>query len=280
MKVKKAPSAPSLISGPSNFCTNTPNTATYSVPPVQNSHGYTWSVSGGMIITSGQGTNIITVTIPAGFTSGKVKVHGANCKGNGVTKLKDVKGGTLGNASTPSGPSTVCKNSTKNYSTSASGNNITYTWTANNGAVVNSGQGNSTAGIKFNGATSPSVTITVTASNSYCGSSATASKTVTVNLSCRESDETIENVSSLQSVEVYPNPTAGRTTILFSSEVSEKYTLTILNMIGKVISSEIIDAVEGQNIKEFDLTGLTKGIYMISLQSDNGSSKVVRLILE
>jgi hypothetical protein len=233
-----------------------------------------------MIITSGQGTNVITVTIPANFQHGEVKVKASNCKGTGGERKKDIKGGTLGNAVVPNGPSTVCRNSTKNYSTSAPGTGpITFTWTANNGAIVQNGQGTPNAGIRFNGATSTTVTITVTASNSYCGSSATASKTVTVNLTCREAI-TESSPVTVESFNAYPNPTSGKATITFNSSTSEKYSIRVVDMIGRTIITDISNAIEGYNMKEIDLQKASKGIYLVSIQSESGEVHTLRLIVE
>jgi hypothetical protein len=278
-KVSKSSATPSVINGPSNICTNSASVVTYSISPVINSTSYSWNVSGGMTILSGQGSTSINVQIPAGFTNGKVKVKAINCKGSSGERKKDVKGSTLGNATTIIGPASVCKSNTKSYSTSAAGNDITYTWTANNGAVISSGQGNSTANVKFTGATSASVTITVTASNVYCGSSATTSKVVAVNMGCRESEAEINPVITARSLSIYPNPSSGRAILSFTSAENAKCILKVTDLTGRELISETLNVIEGHNEKTIDLENSSKGIYLVTIVSDNGKTETLRLII-
>ena len=66
---------PISISGPVIVCG--PTIVTYTTSAL-NALGYNWTLTGGATIISGQGTNTITVSIPAGFTQGSVQVYAFN----------------------------------------------------------------------------------------------------------------------------------------------------------------------------------------------------------
>ncbi|HNS11382.1 MAG TPA: T9SS type A sorting domain-containing protein, partial [Bacteroidia bacterium] len=100
------PSNPGFIIGPAYPCG--PAVYTYSIPPVYNALSYVWSVSGsGVAILSGQGSNVVTVSVPAGFGQGRISVYASNCVGNSARRDFTLTGlASHGNALV--GPSFVC----------------------------------------------------------------------------------------------------------------------------------------------------------------------------
>ncbi|MFZ0280033.1 MAG: T9SS type A sorting domain-containing protein [Bacteroidales bacterium] len=74
--------APSLISGPVTIDEGTTNVV-YSISPIQNILGYSWSVPSGAIITGGSGSNSITVDYPSDAKSGNIVVSGVDLCGQG-----------------------------------------------------------------------------------------------------------------------------------------------------------------------------------------------------
>ena len=74
--------APGLISGPVTIDEGTTNVV-YSISPMQNILGYSWSVPSGAIITGGTGSNSITVDYPASAVSGSIAVSGVDLCGQG-----------------------------------------------------------------------------------------------------------------------------------------------------------------------------------------------------
>jgi len=44
--------------------------------------------------------------------------------------------------------------------------------------------------------------------------------------------------------------------------------------------TEIVNAFEGYNTREIDMTGLAKGVYVISLSSDDKETDSIRLIVK
>lgn len=120
------------ISGPAIVCG--PTTVTYTTSAL-NALGYFWTLTGGATIVSGQGTNTITVTIPAGFGQGSVQVYAFNCFGNSAVKGMLITGiPTHGYAVT--GPSYVCANSSGTYSMPVVTGATSYVWTVSGDATL------------------------------------------------------------------------------------------------------------------------------------------------
>ena len=80
--------SPSTISGPANVCGMT--SASYSCNTVVNATSYNWAVPNGWTIATGQGTTMITATLPANVNnitfSGAVKVAATSTCGNSAAK--------------------------------------------------------------------------------------------------------------------------------------------------------------------------------------------------
>ena len=275
------------------------STGAYEIAGATGVNVWVWSAPAGAIIYDRRGNsgNPLTVTgtdpvegewevdikFPAGFVSGTVSVYGQNACGNGPTLSMSVQS----KPSTPgsiSGNSSVCKysNYIKCYSIASVSGATSYTWTASNGATIYSGQGSTYVCVKFRYATSSSVVITVRANNS-CGSSATVSKTVTVSSSRRTAADGTEievSEGALSSLNAYPNPTTGIAKVSFTSDRDAKYSLKVVDVIGRVLISENISAVEGYNEKEINLENVAKGIYLVSVQTEGGEAQTLRLIVE
>jgi len=131
-----APGAAGVISGPVNLCGNSPGNV-YTVAPISNATGYTWSVPSGAVITAGANTNSITVTI--GNTPGIVSVYGTNTCGNGAASNLAV---TVNAAPVPviTGYTTLCVNiGPVDYLTEPGMAN--YVWTVSPGNTITGGQG-------------------------------------------------------------------------------------------------------------------------------------------
>jgi trimeric autotransporter adhesin len=77
--VRGTPATPTALSVVNNVCALT--TADYSINPVVGATSYTWTVTSGMTIVSGQGTTAITVSFIPAFTSGEIRVTANNTCG-------------------------------------------------------------------------------------------------------------------------------------------------------------------------------------------------------
>jgi hypothetical protein len=128
--------APSSITGTLNgVCGG--STQTYSCPvSTSGATTYTWTVPAGSVINSGQGTNSISVTLPAVFSSGTISVVAGNACGNSALRSITVR-------SVPATPGTItgqttnlCGGGTFTYSITAVAGATGYTWTPAAGCSI------------------------------------------------------------------------------------------------------------------------------------------------
>lgn len=138
------PPAPGQIFGTTDICVNQMNVS-YNIEPVANASGYTWTVPTGWVITSGQGTDSITVT--TGMLPGNISVVATNGCGSGTattlaltptTTPPIVPGPITGNLVPCTGQSNVVY--TIQNVTGAS----SYLWTVPAGWAITAGQGTNT----------------------------------------------------------------------------------------------------------------------------------------
>jgi hypothetical protein len=154
-----SPVSGGTISGPSNVAENSTN-ITYSVPNNSGS-AYNWTVPAGAVITSGQGTNSITVDF--GTSSGTVIVDETNAYGSGSSG-KAISVGAVPASSPVTGQDTVSYGqSGVTYSVPANPA-VSFAWVVPSGAAIVSGQGTNSIVVNFG---SSGGNVTVTRSNAY-----------------------------------------------------------------------------------------------------------------
>ncbi len=249
-------------------------TYTYSIPSVSGATGgYTWTLPSGA--TGSSSTNSITITFSGSFTTGSLCVHANNSCGAGPDRCVTVSGN-------PGTPATLTGNATPCIAF-----DDVYTWSAVPGAtqyllVVPAGytviSGNPTisnfAIINIGGAAG---SIGVKAQNA-CGVSGTRTLAITP-VSCRLAGNQPEVVKAL-ATQVFPNPTTGLLNVQFNSELNDQaYVINVLDLSGRVVLSTEGKANAGSNLQVLDLTNLAKGMYMISLQTNEGN-QLVRVSVE
>jgi len=89
LAVKSTPAIPAVISGPVTSCVN--SNQTYSTTTVQGATSYTWSVPGGAVINSGQGSKIIDITYgPTASVNGIITVRSSNSCGTSNVRVLSV----------------------------------------------------------------------------------------------------------------------------------------------------------------------------------------------
>jgi GH18 family chitinase/PKD repeat protein len=176
--VNPVPSDPGAITGTASLCEGLSG-ITYSITTISGATGYNWTVPSGATVTSGNGTNSITVDF-SGASSGNFNVSPSNACGNSANSssfavtVLTVPSGTASII----GSSNICSGETNvAYTASPVTGATTYTWTVPNGATINSGQGTEDVSVSFG---STAGILTVTPSNS-CGNATTASLTVSSN---------------------------------------------------------------------------------------------------
>ena len=164
------------ISGPASVCESTTgNVYTTQVGMT----GYAWTISAGGTITSGSGTNTISVSWNSAG-SHTVSVNYANANGCTATG-PSVYNVTVSPRPVPviNGPASACEGSTGNiYSTQAGMTG--YSWTISPGGTIISGTGTSSITVTWNTAGSQSVTVNYT-NGSGCQAASPATYPVFVN---------------------------------------------------------------------------------------------------
>ena len=68
---------------------------------------------------------------------------------------------------------------------------------------------------------------------------------------------------------IYPNPTRGLFNVEFATVASVDVEITIVNMVGQVISTDVV-TVNGVYQNQFDLSEASAGVYFISFKTDEG----------
>ncbi len=404
-RLTEKPSKPGPITGPVSLCPLTDGT--YAISPVAGATSYIWSTTGGLVIVSGQGSTLIVVSAPAGFTSGTVRVKSKNCIGTSKNRVLNVYGaptvpvwykadkfdnevigicggstheyeiardpgatchvwnapqgsliddrhGNTGNPLTVIGntvdvlvtfperfkdgfvtvstcnacgtssaaelfvssvpstpvwktppPVSACPGSCYVFNIDNVQDAKSWTYTAPIGAIIRStgasGSGNpltttvSLATICFpTGFISGEVKVVanndcgqsdpIVYSLSSCRNTLTSPVVINVNpnskLANNGSNESIYVSESLTSLSAYPNPTNGSTMVSFYANQNAKYSFKVVDIIGKEIINENIPAVEGYNVKEINLENISKGLYLISIQTEGSRIQTLRLVVE
>lgn len=88
---------------------------------------------------------------------------------------------------------------------------------------------------------------------------------------------TTDQTSSIRAMNVYPNPVNNELNITFSAVKNEKYSLQIIDVVGKVINTYTIQANEGMNEVLIQTANLERGTYFVKVE-DNVSSKTLKFV--
>lgn len=164
--------------GSAIVCKSTSNNL-YSVSAVSGATTYTWSSPAGATISSGQGTNAISISYSSTAVSGNICVYASNSCGNSATICKSITVVTVVPAKPVSiaGNTIQCPGSTGAvFSCPIVNNASSYNWTVPSTASIVSGQGTNSITVNFL-STFTSGSVSVAAVNCK-GSSAFRSLTV------------------------------------------------------------------------------------------------------
>ncbi|MDZ4759075.1 MAG: T9SS type A sorting domain-containing protein [Bacteroidota bacterium] len=80
----------------------------------------------------------------------------------------------------------------------------------------------------------------------------------------------ISDLSGIQSLGIFPNPANNTITLEFASTTKQTVQLYIIDINGKVVMTQNINAANAKNNINIDLTNFAKGIYLVKLQTNNG----------
>jgi hypothetical protein len=252
---------------------------------------YSWEVSAGGTITSGTGTNSITVTWNS---TGKQTVSVNYSNANGCTAVAPTVYNVMVNplpVPVITGQVSVIVNTTYQYSTESGMTN--YLWTVSSGGTITSGGGmaDSWANILWSGLGSQ--TVSVNYNNAYgCSASIPTTLNVTVNPPPMSpgSDPTANNRTDntdnlnetltraqLSEFSVYPVPNDGNFTISMTSLKKENYSISIYNYLGVEVYNLKNLTIDGVYKQKVDISSTTEGVYMVIIR--NQDNQVSRRII-
>jgi len=72
------------------------------------------------------------------------------------------------------------------------------------------------------------------------------------------------------SLSIYPNPTRGLFNVEFATEQAKDVEISIVNMVGQVISTDVVE-VNGVYNNQFDLSNESAGVYFITFTTNEGT---------
>lgn len=78
----------------------------------------------------------------------------------------------------------------------------------------------------------------------------------------------------------YPNPAHDNITVRFTAERAGKYSFALTDVSGRLLQTKTIDAVNGINNINIDVSSYTQGMYMIMLTSSGDKKRTVKFIKE
>jgi len=274
--------APEPIVGPDGLCKKQSGIV-YCVTPNPSATSYIWVLPKGITAVGATNGPCITVKVSTKFKGGFICVQGVTSCGNTANACKNLiaykkKPATPGNIA---GPSTLCLNETATYSIAPVPNATSYSWKVEGNISILSGQGTTSIVVK-SAANWNHGKVKVKAVNCK-GHSGERHIHVDKTAGCRVAASMIKAevpLESLTALTAFPNPTNGKTTVTFNSDSKTNYTLKLTDLIGKVLMNEVLSVVEGYNTKEIILENMSKGIYIVSIQNESGTSKSLRLLIE
>ena len=88
-----------------------------------------------------------------------------------------------------------------------------------------------------------------------------------------------DDIDESLSLMVFPNPNTGKFKLLVSDIVAQQTALFVADMLGRIVFADKLDIDSDRTEKEIDLTGLNKGVYLLSI-SLNGKNIVKKVVVE
>jgi len=170
------------------------------------------------------------------------------------------------------GSSSVCTNSTHNYTAQNVTGAATYNWTVPSGATNQGGTAKS-IDIQFPGVAAINQAITVTGSNA-CGTGPSRSLTGITISSCSREAVVTESMKAV----IYPNPMNGKGFIFIETDVTQKVSIRMNDISGRQLMSETVEVLPGASTVELDVKSYPAGIYLHQLQTGD-TEKTIRFMI-
>lgn len=262
------PASPSFSPSQRNLCAETSITLT--VPNDPTATFYSWTVPAGFSGTSN--TNSIVIT-PDGNVFQKVTFTATATNSCGTSPSRNVN--IYGQPSKPiiTGPAcvSIVPSTGLSYSVTNPEVGVTYTWSASNNVIIQSGQGTSSVMVDWNRTTDGYIRVVA---DNACGSS--LSSKINVTTTCDASKSVIAYEKRTL---VYPNPSAGNTFLMLTSNEQSKYTIIISDLGGRSLLRNEITTSIGLNKILLNTSTLNRGMYVVSV-TNGTTTEQLKLIKE
>ena len=80
----------------------------------------------------------------------------------------------------------------------------------------------------------------------------------------------LEGGTSINNLDVYPNPSRDVFNVAFTSEDVQDLEVRVINVVGEVVYTENLQQFVGEYTKSIDLATYTKGVYFLEITTNNG----------
>ncbi len=90
----------------------------------------------------------------------------------------------------------------------------------------------------------------------------------------RMAGSNVEAAGSVDMLDVYPNPATDNMTVEFNVDQRSDVQLTVVDLMGRTISNQVISNAEGHMIETMDVSNMNQGYYMLIMQS--GDERIVK----
>lgn len=285
----KLPATPGAISGNINACPAIfgNSNGRYSIQAVALARSYTWSITGGATIVSGQGTTTIEIRFPATFTTAVLSVTADRTCGRSAAKTITIT------KSAPATPGTITASATPCLGRSS---NVTYTipevpyasyyvWTMPANGTILSGQ--ETRSIQVNYKTTFVSGDLKVRATSTCGTSANKVLAVVATKECSRSGGSIGIKSrtngqgeEVNSATIVPNPNRGYYKLLIHSDNTiAPAKIEIRNMYGMLVYEMTAKNRNGVIDVMINNPNLARGIYNVTYIID-GKYQSLKMLVE
>jgi N-acetylneuraminic acid mutarotase len=241
--VNPLPGQAGAITGVSTVCAGD-NDVSYSIAPIPNTISYVWVLPLYATISSGAGTNSITVNFDTNSTSGNVSVNGNNLCGNGPVS-PDFP--VMVNPLPP--PPIVTNSGDTLYSNAPNGNQWYYE------GILLANDTSMTCVAHYNGYYWDEATVN--------GCTSDTSNHILILL-------TGVNSHSTDAIRVYPIPADGMFNISIRTSVKETYSIMVNNILGIKVYEEAKIDINGSLFKSIDLRSLPGGVYTMIFGNSYG----------
>ena len=256
--VLSKPGTITVAGGIAKVCSG--DTRSYSVTSVAGIT-YNWVSPVGASISSGQGTAAISITYTPNFiANGALSVTANSSCGSSAARTLTIARNLPTSPASIAGNLAPCAGTLATYTVPVVSGATSYLWTLPAGAVA---QGSSTGNsISILWGTRGG-TLAAKAVNN-CGTS--GSRSVKVVISCSARPEAIVGSTDTQA-EVYPNPANAIANVRFFAKEKELYNLSVTDITGRKLLTDKLNSIQGINQHSFNISRLSKGTYMIIIES-------------